>query len=299
LLIFLGTGIFFSVQAQFRSGNFGLNVGAVMALGNKFQRLGFSLQGYYFYKFAQVNAELRVYRNLKNLGPKLEYNEAVGAVGVVLAYGPKQNFYNPFVSSISNQTQYKYSVGYSYNAYFNKIKTTQQTGILALQFGSVSVICENDLLARPVLDRFRTGAFLLQYQYKGLYQAGLNCTMWTGQMGREVNDGSFPNNCYMDTSNAVYPLESHGLLSGQFKMALGAGQQFQANLGVDVQQVRNFVQNRLIHDLIFIPKKWITPINCHIPMIDSEGEQYLYKPGQKVKKPELYWNVFNAPSVFY
>ncbi len=301
LILLICFGLSLTATAQlFRNKNAGFNVGAVFALGNKFQRIGYTLQGYYFYKFIQVNAEVRIYYNLKNLGPAKEYAELVASGGLVLGYGEKQTWHNPFLSPVSNQTKYKNSVGYSFNAYFNKIKTKQQTGIIALQFGSFSLISENDLLARPILDRFRTAAFLIQYQYKNLYQAGLNCTMWTGQMGRSVRDNKdFPFVGYMDTTGGSYTNYSHGLLSAQFKMSIDAGQNLQANIGLDAEQVRNFVQNRLIHDAAFLPKKWYKPTNCHIPMLDTAGNQYLYRTNQKIKKPELYWNVFSGAASFY
>ena len=262
--------------------------------------MGLTLQGYYFYDFVQVNAEIRVYHSLKNLGPKIEYNEAVASAGLVLAYGKKQNYFNPFLNSVSNQTKRRYSVAYSYNAYFNKIKTNQKTGTFALQFGSVSLISENDLFAHPTLDRFRTGAFLVQYQYKNIFQAAANCTMWTGKMGKEIRDDKeFPYVGYIDTTGGLYTNYSHGLLSAQIKFNLGYGQNAQLNLGVDAEQVRNAIQNRLIHDMIFIPRKWNKPINCHIPMLDEKGNQYLYRKEQKIKKPNFYWNTFSNASLFY
>jgi len=280
--------------------NYGFNIGIVMALGNKFQRLGITLQTYYIYNFTQLNAEVRFYHNFKNLGPTTQYGEMVTSAGAVFGYGPKQECFNPFLSSISNQTGYTNSVGYSYNAYWpHKIKTRQQTGTIALQFNNFSIISENDILGHTYFDRFRTGAFLLQYQYKNRYQFAFNCTLWTGQMGNQVKDHpNFPSGC-MDTTGSVYPKYSHGLLSAQFKMYLDQGQNLQTNIGVDAEQVRNFVQNKLIHDLVFIPRKWFKPINCHIPMLDTAGNQYLYNPGQKIKKPEVYWNVFSAASIFY
>jgi len=274
--------------------NGGFNIGVVTALGNKFQRIGFTFQTYYYHDFAQINAEVRVYHNFKNLGPAKRYNELVIAVGLVLGYGTKQKEHDPFLSVVPNQTHYTNSVGYSYNVYFNKIKTTQQTGIIAFQFKEVSIISENDIFARPMLDRFRTGAFLVQYQYKNLYQFAVNCTLWTGQMGNKVtNDKGFPYGCYMDTVGGVYSNYSHGLLSGQFKMALNKGQTLQANAGIDAEQVRNFVQNRLVHGMINKAK------NCHIPMLDTEGNQYLYRPGQKIRPPQFYWNVFTGAATFY
>ena len=276
--------------------NWGFNIGAVSAIGNKFQRIGFTFQAYYYYNFAQLNGELRIYHNFKNLGPTKQYDELMTSAGLVFGYGAKQKEHNPFLSIISNQTKYTNSFGYSYNLYFNKIKTTQQTGIIALQFNKISIISENDIFARPTLDRFRTGAFLVQYQYKNLYQFAVNCTMWTGQMGNKINNDK---GCYMDTTAGIYTNYSHGLLSAQFKMALDGGQNLQANVGVDAEQVRNFVQNRLIHDMIFIPKKWNKSKNCHIPMLDTDNNQYLYKPNQKVKSPKPYWNIFSSAATFY
>lgn len=287
--------------AQFyRAENFGLAVGASLSVGNKVQRIGINLNAYYYYDFAQVNAEVRLYHYLKNLGPSIEHNEAVVSGGLVLSTGKKQDYFNPFINVYSNQTNRKYSIAYAYNAYFNKIKTKQQTGIIALQFDAVSLITENDLYARPTLDRFRTGAFLIQYQYQNIFQAAINCTMWTGQMGNAVRDDkTFPHIGYMDTIGGVYTNYSHGLLSAQVKANIGYAQNVQANIGIDAEQVRNFVQNRLFHDMIFIPRKWFTPINCHIPMLDENNMQFLYKKDQKIKRPTVYWNAASNPSAFY
>jgi hypothetical protein len=289
-----------SAQAQvFSTADRGFNIGLVSALGNKFQRIGLTFQGYYCYDFAQINAEVRIYHNFKNLGPAVRYNELVASAGLTFGYGIKQQERNVFLSTVSNQTRYINSVGYSYNIYFNKIKTTQQTGIIAFQFNRLSIVTENDIFARPSLDRFRTGGVLVQYQYNNL-QFVINCTMWTGQMSHKVtSDKDFPAIGYMDTTDGVYTNYSHGLLSGQFKMALDAGQNLQGNMGIDAEQVRNFVQNRLIHDMVFIPKKWIKRKNCHLPMLDTNGNQYLYKPDQKIKRPAPYWNVFTGPASFY
>lgn len=302
-LVFLALLISFaytSIAQYYRAQNLGFAVGASLSVGNKVQRIGLSFNTYYFYDFAQINAEVRLYHYLKNLGPAIEYNEAVVCGGLVLSAGKKQDFHNPFLSVFSNQTKRAYSIAYAYNAYFNKIKTKQQTGIIALQFDAISLITENDLYARPTLDRFRTGAFLIQYQYQNKFQAAINCTMWTGQMGSAVkNDTTFPSIGYMDTTGGVYTRYSHGLLSAQFKVNLGYAQNVQANLGLDAEQVRNFVQNKIFHDMIFIPRKWFTPINCHIPMIDIKGAQFLYKEGQKIRKPSLFWGIASNASAFY
>jgi hypothetical protein len=293
-----------SFKAQdliYKSSNIGINIGANLAIGSHFQRLGINFNLFYVNYFFQSNTEIRAYISFKNLGPKKIHTEMALAQGIVFAGGPKQNYFNPFINSASNQTGYIYAFAYSYNAYFNRIKTKQQTGIISLQFDKVSVIIENDILARPVLDRFRTGAFLIQYQHSNVFQAALNCTMWTGAMGKSVRgDNNFPAGCYVDTTGGTYTNYSHGLLSAQFKYNTGYYSQIaQANIGIDAEQVRNVVQNKLIHDAAFLPKSWFKRNNCHIPMLDDQGDQYLFKPGQKIKKPGFYWNLFGNPNLFY
>ena len=279
--------------------NYGFNVGFIGAFGTHVQRFGIVVQGYAAYEFAQINASVRLYDNFKNIGPKGEDGEVNAALGLCLGYGTKIKEKNLFLNSVSNQTGYKNSVSYSYNVWRNKIKTSQVTGIIAFQFNHFSFITENDLLAKPILDRFRTGAFLLQYQDKH-FQYAINCTMWTGKMGEAVkNDSLFPSPGYMNTVNGVYSNLSHGLLSAQIKYANQYGQYLQSNIGIDAEQVRNVVQNKFIHDMPFIPKKWNKVENLHIPMIDSEGNQYLYRKEQKIKKPKLFFNAYTSPNIFY
>lgn len=298
-IIFL-IGFYSTLTAQLRLGKtYGYNVGFVYGIGTHTHRFGVSLQAYGVYHFAQVNASIRLYDNFKDLGPKGEHAEMNAALGLCLGYGNKLKERNWFVSSISNQTGYSNSVAYSYNIWRNKIKTSQVTGIIALQFKQFSIICENDLLAKPMLDRFRTGAFLLQYQNKFI-QYALNCTMWTGQMGGTIrNDSLFPHNGYMSGADGTYSNISHGLLSAQIKYANPYGQYLQANAGIDAEQVRNVMQNRIIHDMPFIPKKWNKAQNVDVPMIDDKGEQYLYKNGQKIRKSKLYLNGYISPNIFY
>ena len=283
--------------------NYGISIGGNLAIGSHFQRLGLNFNFFYVNKYFQTNSEIRAYFSIKNLGPTITCPELVISQGVLFAYGAKSYTYNPFLNSVSNQTGYENSIAYSYNLYFNprkQIKTTQQTGIIAIQFNTITVITENDLLARPLLDRFRTGAFLIQYQYQNVFQAAINCTMWTGRMGKTIrNDSTYPAVGYIDTTGGVYTNYSHGLLSLQFKYHLAVSQVLQANVGIDSEKIRNAVQNKFIHDVCWLPKNWFKRYNCHIPMLDDKGNQYLYKPEQKIKKAKVYWNIYSNPNLFY
>jgi hypothetical protein len=205
------------------------------------------------------------------------------------------------MGSISNQSNYSNSVAYAFNVYLNKRKTHQVTGTIAFQFNAISFIAEDDLFAKPALDRFRTGAFLIYYQHEDILQAALNCSMWTGKMGRQTNidNEHFYAGCYIDTIGAVYHNYSHGLLSAQIKYHFAYSQTAQLNVGIDAEQVRNAIQNHLFHDMRFIPKKINKTKNCHIPMLDQNGEQYLYHEDQEIRKARFYMNAFTNAGNFY
>lgn len=271
--------------------NYGFNIGLVSSIGTHFQRFGFVFQGYGVYEFAQINASIRAYRNFRNLGPRGKYTEFSSSLGACIGYGKKINHKNLFMSSISNQTGYKNSVAYSYNFYYNNIKTTQVTGTVAFQFNHFSIITENDIFAKPILDRFRTGAMLIQYQTK-YFQYAVNATMWTGQLGNTVkNDSLYRGHGYINAEGGLYQNLSHGLLSTQVKYANHFGQYLQANAGIDAEQIRNSLQNKALHDVL--------PKNYHMPMIDTAGNQYLYRPKQKIRKAKLFLNGHTSPNIFY
>jgi hypothetical protein len=281
--------------------NLGFSIGLNAAFGTHFQRIGCVFNFFYIHRQVQANSELRAYFNIKSLGPKLMYPELSVSQGLTLAYGARQDFFNPFLSSVSNQTGHTYALSYAYCFWWNKRKTSQQTGLIALQFKQWSLVTENDILARKTLDRFRTAAFLVQFQYRDYFQAAINCTMWTGSMGHKqsIDLKQFFSKCYMDTTGGVYANTSHGLLSAQIKYPLAYGQNMQLNAGLDAEQVRNFVQNKVIHDACFVPRKWNKSKNCHIPMLDEKREPFLYGTNQKIKQPQPYLNVFSNAGVFY
>lgn len=281
-----------------RRNHLGFNIGANFAVGSHFQRLGFVFNFFYTQGHLQANTELRAYVNVKSPGPDGCFPELVLSQGLLVGYGEASAWHNPFLGNVGNQTGYSNSVAYAYQAYFNRIGTTQQTGVIAIQVNAWSIVAENDILGHTYFDRFRTGGFLIQYQFEDKLQAAVNTLMWTGQMGRQTQSAFFRSGCYMDTTGARFALISHGLLSAQLRYNIGLGQNVQANLGIDAEQVRNAVQNKFIHDMPFLPKKW-RPKNCHIPMLDQNGYQYLGEPRQRVRSPRLYWNVFSNANVFY
>lgn len=283
---------------QYQEGKIGINVGLVFSIGTHIDRFGGVINAYYKRDHFQINPELRVYFNAKNLGPNQPSLETVLSLGAIYSYGATGTLNNDFFSPVSNQTQHINSIGYAYRFYFNNIKTNQKTGLISIQVNSFNLIAENDLFAEPKKDRYRTGAFLLNYQ-KDNYQIGLNSTLFTGQMGERITDENYPfNHVYENTIGGTYTEFSHGLLSAQFKYVDEFHQTYQTNAGIDSERIRHAIQNRLIHDILVFPKL-TNNINAHVPMLDDKGKQYLFKEDQKVKPLKFYMNGFMNPSLFY
>jgi hypothetical protein len=288
--------------AQDHSSGFRTNAGIVLAFGTRFDRVGAFVKACYGSGDLQFNGDLRIYYNLRNLGPRLRYAEAAFSLGVVFGYGSRDTAHSGYLlTPVSNQTGRSNGLAYAHTMYFNRIGTFQHTGTIAIQVNRISFISENDILGHSFYDRFRTGAVLLQYLVSSKLELGLNCSMWTGQLEHRVRANDYPyRNGYMDTTGSKFANCSAGLLSLQANALLPYyNQEVQSNVGVDAEQVRNVLQNRIIHDLVFLPKKWRSERNAHMPMLDEKGNQYLYQPGQKIRKPETYINGFLNPSLFY
>ncbi|MFI5149258.1 MAG: polymorphic toxin type 23 domain-containing protein [Bacteroidia bacterium] len=281
---------------------YGAGGGIVFAFGTKFDRFGLFARGYIGSGQFQLNGDARFCISSKNLGPAKEYPEATVSCGVVYAYWKKDSIHQTrFLTEVSNQTGWCNSIGYGHTFYLNRIGTTQQTGTFSLEFNRFHFISENDILGHSYYDRFRTGAMLLQYMLNTNLELGLNFAMWTGQMEHRVRPVDYPyTNGYMDTTDSKFAKCSAGLLSLQVNTVLPVyDHQVQANAGIDAEQIRNVMQNRIIHDLAFLPHHWRTDRNAHMPMLDENGDQYLYKPGQKIRKPSPYLNTFVNPALFY
>lgn len=278
----------------------GVNIGLLIATGTHFDRLGISCVGYYADKSYQINPGLRLYYNFKNIGPLKKYFEFALSIGTVIAFGTNDSLENLFISPVGNQSVKRNSVGYSFNYYLNHIKTSQATGTISLQLDKFQIVGEDDLFAGGIRDEFRTGSILIQYREKN-FQYGINfLTGWTGKRGKHTYDPGYPSrNGYMDMSRSLYGNVSAGLFSAQIQYSSPFGQIVQGNVGIDAEQVRNLVQNRLVHRLFFSPKDGQWRGGADLPMIDSEGKMYLYKSNQKIRPVKPYLNLFVNPNLFY
>ena len=298
MICFLNTQIAFS-----QGGEFGGKIGVSFAFGNKVNRLGILVSGFVIKDWLQINSSAGFNYNFKSLAINKSTPEVRLSLGALGGYGFKNHIENNFIGTLENNTPYANSIGYSYIRYWDKNGTSQSTGLISVNFNRFTIATENDILAagKGNEDKFRTGGIYLEYQYLNT-KIGINNTLWTGNYSKSplITDSDYPaTNGYRGIENSVYGNFSASLLSLQVKQLLPFAQTAQMNIGIDDERIRNQIQNKLMHNLKFIPQKWQNTKNFHIPMLTDDGEQYLYKTDQKIKKPTLYFNLGINNPLFY
>ena len=133
-------------------------------------------------------------------------------------------------------------------------------------------------------------------------RVGVNVLMWTGDYAssQKITGTDYPARFgYRGNDESIYGNFSLGLLSMSLDQILPYQQVARINLGVDSEQVRHAVQNKALHDMPFYTDKMVKRQLMHIPMLQSDGTQYLFLEGQSVRPAQFYYNLGLNPGVFY
>ncbi len=281
----------------------GWSAGLSFSFGSKVNRLGIQGAVYYNYAIFQANAQLNVYYDLYSLGLKKKTPEIQFGGGLEVGFGREEILRNKFVGLTESNLQHIYSLGYSYVRYWDWQKTSQSTGFFTFNADDFKVTMENDLWAggKGWRDRFRTGAFLVEYQYLDTKFA-LGVTLWTGDYSQspKMDSTDYPARYgYKSSENSTFGNKSVGLIYAQVSQWLPSHQMPRFSLGLDWERMRNLLQNRLLHNLSFLPDRLIKHKPYHIPMLQKDGSQFLFQSGQKVKAPTIYLNLGLNNMVFY
>ena len=264
---------------------FAYRFGVSILAGTHVNRVGGFAEARYAHDRYDVYNRTAVFFAFQSWGPPLRGVELQNQTGFDIGWG-KAN--GRFDSRLTRSTR-QYAAGYSYNVYLDTRKTSQVTGSINMQLDKIMLSIENDIFARGYYDRYRTGALRIGYVDSNVY-AGLQLSMWTGQHnGHRIHDSTYPGpNGYMNLSDGRYGSYSHGILSAFVQHRAGYATAAAA-IGVDADQIRHAVQNKVLHDMPFIPRKWKKRPNAHIPMIARGGRPYVFDFGQRVRpiKPYL------------
>jgi hypothetical protein len=286
---------------------YGVSAGVSFNFGTHVNRIGISANYFYVYNFVQINSGLKVYYNFQSLGIRKKTPEVQLGGGINFGFGQRDSIPNRFIGLSENNTGYHFAAGYSYLRYWDKNQTTQSTAIFNFQLKDLRVLTENDLFAsgKGWRDRFRTGAFMIDYSWNDL-RFGVNATFWTGDyVGCEiVKDSIYPNARfgYRKAEGSKYGNFSLGLLSAQVSWLIPqipVQQIARLNIGIDSEKVRNTIQNKFIHNQRFVPSKWVNYETPHIPMLTADGTQFLYQKSGVVKPLAFYFNMSLNDQIFY
>ena len=277
-------------------------------LGFPETNVGFRVVGEYR---TNQNAELALGYSLRyhtnNFGPNQNHVEHVllGSAHVVWGElfqndGTEELSYVKFLDSRT----YKNSVGYTWQRYFNSIGTTQNVGTFHMRFNKTISQFSNDVFANTNgKDRYRTGGFAFGfYDNKTLYMSKL--LIWTGDSHckemQKIRDSNYPARWgYRDVTDCNYGRLSHGILSFLVAKDVGYGQTIGGQVGIDSEHVRHFVQNKVFHDLYFIPRFMNKTKNLHLPMKTRDGENYLFEEGQEIRSDRFVWELSINPSTLF
>jgi len=208
---------------------------------------------------------------------------------------------NPRIDSLqvelgTNQWSFKNQLGYAYVYYWDQFETSQASGIFSLKVGAFHYQIENDFFAFQKKDRYRTGAFYAGWQIKNqfIYIKNIGYTGDPYAKGVPwIKDTNFPSKYgYTDMRKAPLGNKSLGVLSIGWASTLLSPNLFAIEAGVDAEQIRNYFQNRLIHDSKWLNKPEKGAVNPHIPMLDLNDDPYLYLPAQSIRKHKPYIQIF-------
>jgi hypothetical protein len=258
--------------------NWGIKIGVVAQFGTHINQIGLRSNAYFKYGFGQINLDNTSTFSISHLaGRKAMFENRLAIGGLIL--GGKRTQNPDFVwGSLNHQTAYQNAIGYNYLWYKDNAKTSQKSGGWALQFSDFQLFFENDIFAGFGQDKFRTGHLRIAYRYEDkIFGAGLQ--LWTGETRGSRWEKTQLENCpngYRLLEDLPYGRTSHGILFLEAKQSLAHGNHASARLGFDSEQVRHLFQNRLSHDLIWLPNA-IERHTPHYPRLDDDGCPVFYK----------------------
>lgn len=283
----------------------GFQAGICLSAGSHLLRTGIWVHGYYVRDVFEGKTEVRFYMNYKSWGPGGSFFELQFSPAIQVGFDEKDStFFSPFFFIYSPHTGRKSHVGYAMNFYWDSRRTSQRTGTIWFNTGFFTFFSENDLLAQRMLDRYRTGSFGLSWRYL-VWEWAITSVLWTGKWGSvlRTDHPHFRLGCYLDTTGGIFTRYSHGILliKANYSGLSGLyGQTISAAAGIDAERIRDCMQNKLIHDMVFLPRSWLKKSrNCHIPMLDENGNPYVFRNDQKIKKSKIFLNAGLNEPIFY
>lgn len=291
-----------------QSDDYKIHLQVKINLGQPITNIGVGIIGEYLEKSGfEIAAGYDLTYHLKNYGipdRHLEHH-LFGSAHYLWGNRKEEDELINFIKTLDSGRS-KNAAGYTMEYFHNKIGTSQRIGTLHMRADQFVIQFGNDLLGHfNYWDQYRTGAVGLGWIEQENY-FNMNMLFWTGNTNDKAvkkyreGESDYPARYgYRSLDNAVGGKYSHGIFSIGMVRDIGSGQNAGVHLGMDSEHFRNFVQNKIFHDLYFIPKALSDPKNLHIPMKMADGRDYLYKVGQKVRPLKFVWQLALNPNLLY
>ena len=291
-LLFIFTCSFSNAQGYF-SEHFGGTVGIVLNMGTHVDGIGLNMKAYYTDYFFQVNAGSTIYFHPKSYGGRKNFWESRTVLGAVLLAGKREQTPNLMLDGLNHQTNYNLGLAYNFIFYHDQVKTSQRSGAWGFHVKQFSLLHENDFFGGRGEDRFRTGIVHLNYRYKE-WQFSTGLYIWTGDSRHGVWEKVSMKNCpngFCILEDQPYGRTSHGIFYASATRHFDFGQNATMRIGLDSENIRHAFQNRLIHDIMFLPQSLVKRSTPHYPRLDEHGCPAFDK--NNVRKDKFYFQ-FNA-----
>ena len=263
---------FWGYNQNYFQDHFGGSVGLQVNFGTHANSIGVNLKGFYADYFYQFNASSTVNLYLTNLGGKDKYVEFRNAAGAVFLGGKRQGHIDFMLDGLNHQTPYNLGAGFNYVLYNDTRGTSQRSGGFAIHIKKISLYLENDVFGGQAKDRFRTGHVFMSYR-DSVFRIGSGVNLWTGETAnshwQHISFDECPSG-FRVLEDLPYGRTSHGIAYASFTVNPIGYQYATAKIGLDSEHIRHFFQNRLMHDLIFLPET-IERSTPHYPRLDEHG----------------------------
>jgi len=267
--------LLFSASAfgqNFITNRFGGSIGLLFNIGTHQRSIGINAKIYYKDYFYQVNAGSTFTFNGLSYGNRCNFFENRTYAGAVLLAGKRGSIQDFELDGLNHQTNYNLGVSFNYLIYSDNVGTSQLSGAFGLHVKNFTLRFENDVFGGEANDRFRTGHILASYRTENFkFNSGIY--IWTGETEGspwyKIANEDCPHG-FKIIEERPYGKTSHGAFYGGVLVNMPYGNSAFWKLGIDSEHIRNALQNRFTHDMIFVPKKWqhYTP---HYPRLDENG----------------------------
>lgn len=261
-----------TIGQTFNGEKFGATVGVIFNIGTHVNNIGLSVNTFYRDYFYQINIGTSLTYNLTSYGVRKKFWESRNTAGLVLLAGKREVTPDFQLNGLMHNTSYNYGIAYNYIWYIDNAGTSQLSGGWGIHLKDFSLLLENDVFGGQAKDRFRTGHMTFNYRYNSFkFTAGLY--IWTGETANSLWEKVDMDQCpsgFRILEDLPYGRTSHGILYGGVAYKLVYGQFANFRIGTDSEKLRHAIQNRFMHDLIFLPKK-IERNTPHYPRLDEHG----------------------------